>query len=312
MGGGPRSIEPSQPVSKAKPVAGSAVGEKGDENRLAPPTSGSGGGGDGMAITGLSQRAANDPPEYPEEARRNRWQGTVKLQMLVVADGTVRDVKVLQSSGYKLLDDSAAKKVATYVVSPYRENGVAMDLLVTLPIQFQLRGPPLNVACELSNKPISFPALLKGMYQLGECMARKKNLSGLSAQIDALMHKRVGHLSAIEAIDGLLGKISHMLGGKLESPKAEKAAKLTSTGKKRRKRRGKFTMSGDDSILAFIKSAGTPTTKEVNKHWKGEGRGGSADNALTKLVKTKKLKRINVKGDARQQVLGLVSVRCKA
>ena len=127
-------------------------------------------------------------------------------------------------------------------------------------------------------------------------MARKKNLHGLAAQIDALMHKRVGHASAIEAIDGLLGKISHMLGGKLEAPAAAKV-KVTTGGKKRRKRRGSFTMSGDESILAFIKSAGTPTTKEVNQHWKGEGRGGSADNALTKLVKTKKLKRINIKGE---------------
>jgi len=127
-------------------------------------------------------------------------------------------------------------------------------------------------------------------------MARKKNLHGLAAQIDALMHKRVGHASAIEAIDGLLGKISHMLGGKLEAPAAAKV-KATTGGKKRRKRRGSFTMSGDESILAFVKSAGSPTTKEVNQHWKGEGRGGSADNALTKLVKTKKLKRINIKGE---------------
>src|SRR3954454_8670817 len=131
-------------------------------------------------------------------------------------------------------------------------------------------------------------------------MARKKNLHGLAAQIDALMHKRVGHASAIEAIDGLLGKISHMLGGKLEAPAASNGKVSIGGkvgGKKRRKRRGSFEMSGDESILAFIKSAGTPTTKEVNQHWKGEGRGGSADNALTKLVKMKKLKRIQLKGE---------------
>ena len=36
---------------------------------------------------------------------------------------------------------------------------------------------------------------------------------------------------------------------------------------------------------------------DVNKHWQGEGRGGKADNTLTKLVKDGKLKRHEVKGE---------------
>ncbi len=119
--------------------AGAATGQAAEENHVAPPSSGTGGGGDGLAMTGLSIQAYNDPPEYPEEARRKRWQGTVKLQMIVNAAGHVQDVKVVQSSGYALLDESAVRKFSTYVLSPYRENGVAMDVQITTPVVFQLR-----------------------------------------------------------------------------------------------------------------------------------------------------------------------------
>ncbi len=69
-------------------------------------------------------------------------------------------------------------------------------------------------------------------------------------------------------------------------------------GKKRgRKKRGSFAVSGEDSVLNFIKSAKNPTTAQVNEHWTKEGRGGKADNTISKLVKANKLKRTNIKGE---------------
>ena len=53
-------------------------------------------------------------------------------------------------------------------------------------------------------------------------------------------------------------------------------------------------MSGDEPVLAFVKAKNSPTTKRINKHWKSRGRGNTADNTLTKLVKEKKLKRTPV------------------
>ena len=50
-------------------------------------------------------------------------------------------------------------------------------------------------------------------------------------------------------------------------------------------------MSGDELVLAFVKAKKSPTTKEINQHWKSRGRAYTADNTLTKLVKEKKLKR---------------------
>ena len=78
-------------------------------------------------------------------------------------------------------------------------------------------------------------------------------------------------------------------------PKGSVSAKGRGRG---RRKRGSFSVSGEQSILAFVKKHGSPSTAEVNKHWHGEGRGGKADNALTKLVKQGALKRVKSK-DAR-------------
>jgi hypothetical protein len=63
-----------------------------------------------------------------------------------------------------------------------------------------------------------------------------------------------------------------------------------------RRSRGQFTVTGEDSVIAFIKKHGNPTTAEVNKHWKSEGRGGLANNTLTRLTQQKQLKRVKEEG----------------
>jgi TonB family protein len=105
-------------------------------------TADTGGGGDGLAVTGqgLRSRFANDPPEYPLEARRRRMEGTVTLAILIDATGHVADARVARSSGFPILDKSAVDKVLTYRVPPYRENGVAIDVQLLQPFTFKLRG----------------------------------------------------------------------------------------------------------------------------------------------------------------------------
>ncbi len=48
---------------------------------------------------------------YPDEARRRDWQGKVVLSFIIMADGSVKALKVVQGSGYKTLDKSAIKTV---------------------------------------------------------------------------------------------------------------------------------------------------------------------------------------------------------
>lgn len=47
--------------------------------------------------------------EYPEEARRNHWQGAVTLRLKINAHGRAEAVEVIRSSGYPVLDRQARK-----------------------------------------------------------------------------------------------------------------------------------------------------------------------------------------------------------
>ena len=54
---------------------------------------------------------------YPDEAKRKRLAGSLMLQVDLNADGTVRDVLLLRSSGEKVLDDAAIRIVR--LAAPY-------------------------------------------------------------------------------------------------------------------------------------------------------------------------------------------------
>jgi len=58
----------------------------------------------------------------------------------------------------------------------------------------------------------------------------------------------------------------------------------------------KFPVTGDELILNFIKEKGGATTEEIRKHWQTSGRKGKAENNLTTLVKTGKIKRNKLEG----------------
>jgi RNA polymerase primary sigma factor len=54
----------------------------------------------------------------------------------------------------------------------------------------------------------------------------------------------------------------------------------TRGGKRERQR---FEISGEESVINFIKCNGTPPTQDIKRDLAGEGRGGTAGNALSKL-----------------------------
>ena len=82
---------------------------------------------------------------------------------------------------------------------------------------------------------------------------------------------------------------------------AETKSKRTATiGKNRRRRkrvRRKFAVSGEQMILNFVKSKSNPIGRDVESHWKNDGRAGAAANLISKLVKAKMLKRTPLKDE---------------
>lgn len=78
--------------------------------------------------------------DYPDEARRWRWTGTTMVQVVVGKEGTVKDVALSRSSGFRVLDESAlsvVKRVSKLFV-PFQLRG--REHAVTVPIGFYLRG----------------------------------------------------------------------------------------------------------------------------------------------------------------------------
>lgn len=81
---------------------------------------------------------SNPKPAYPSVSRRLRETGTVVLDVLILADGSVGEVKLKESSGFKRLDDTAIKAVKRWRYSPARRGEQPIDYWYVQPIEFSL------------------------------------------------------------------------------------------------------------------------------------------------------------------------------
>lgn len=75
-------------------------------------------------------------PDYPMLARRRGWEGWVLVGLRVAPDGSPRDVRVLESSGFPLLDRAALDTLARWQL-PGR--AAFDDVWIEVPVQFALR-----------------------------------------------------------------------------------------------------------------------------------------------------------------------------
>ena len=83
---------------------------------------------------------SNPPPVYPEDARSAGQQGVVTLDVIVGTDGRPETIKIISSSGYYLLDDSAKSAVQHYKFRPATMGGIKCRSHVKVPICFRLDG----------------------------------------------------------------------------------------------------------------------------------------------------------------------------
>ncbi len=83
-------------------------------------------------------RALYSPdPEYSEEARRAKYQGTVVLWLIVGPDGQPRDLRVLRSVGMGL-DEKALQAVRMWRFDPARKDGRPVAVQVNVEVSFRL------------------------------------------------------------------------------------------------------------------------------------------------------------------------------
>ncbi|MBZ7929645.1 energy transducer TonB [Campylobacter molothri] len=83
------------------------------------------------------QKAIQKAQNYPRQAQRMGMQGIVKVEFLWKENKTLAELKIVQSSGYTLLDKNALESIRKASVNfPYYKN----DLRIILPIIYSLKG----------------------------------------------------------------------------------------------------------------------------------------------------------------------------
>lgn len=77
-------------------------------------------------------------PQYSEEARKARYQGTVVLEAIVRRDGTCDIIRVVRSLGFGL-DENAMQALKQWRFRPGMRNGVPVDVSLNIEVNFNLR-----------------------------------------------------------------------------------------------------------------------------------------------------------------------------
>jgi len=80
----------------------------------------------------------NPSPSYPLMARRMQQQGQVLLDVYILPNGTVGDLKVKRSSGFTVLDDAAVESVRKWRFVPAKRGNEAIAYWYTVPVDFSL------------------------------------------------------------------------------------------------------------------------------------------------------------------------------
>ena len=81
----------------------------------------------------------NPPTHYPRIAQTRQWEGTVILEIRVLASGEAGEVKIVQSSGHEILDESAVEQVKAWRFIPAHKGDKSVDDWVRVPITFKFK-----------------------------------------------------------------------------------------------------------------------------------------------------------------------------
>jgi hypothetical protein len=126
-----------------------------------------------------------------------------------------------------------------------------------------------------------------------------KHAIDLAEKIQQLQADRQRHAQAMATIDQVLAQIDQALRTVTPPPRpaTETApssgadAILHEVPPRPVRHRGRFERTGVDSVLDFIRQQANPTTAEINAHWRAEGRKGTANVTLLKLLKDNRIRR---------------------
>jgi TonB family protein len=147
-------------------------------------------------------------PNYTVDAMRARVQGAIKLECVVTADGTVRDIKVLESLPHGL-DDSAIAALKQWRFKPGTLNGEAVPVIVDVEMTFALgrRGPALDSpeVYSIGVEGVTAPVVLKETKPQYPEAIRAQGITGsIILQTVVLADGTVGDTRVTRSLDSRL------------------------------------------------------------------------------------------------------------
>jgi len=80
----------------------------------------------------------NPAPDYPRRAQLRGYEGTVLVDTLVDTKGQAKDFRLLESSGYSLLDKAALASVKKWIFEPGMKGDKTIEMWIKVPVQFNL------------------------------------------------------------------------------------------------------------------------------------------------------------------------------
>jgi TonB family protein len=89
------------------------------------------------ALSNAPRLVSKVEPEYTEEARRAKYQGTVTLSARISPEGAVEDVRVVHALGLGL-DEKAIEAVKKWTFQPATKDGRPVAALTTIEVNFRL------------------------------------------------------------------------------------------------------------------------------------------------------------------------------
>ena len=122
----PPSEAPQRPAAAASPAPATTPADHSEAAPVTPPRS------DASALN-------NPAPPYPRLARSLGQEGRVLLDVYILADGSVGQVRLHHSSGYPLLDQAAITAVRGWHYIPAKRGGVPIPYWYLQPIDFELQ-----------------------------------------------------------------------------------------------------------------------------------------------------------------------------
>ena len=118
--------------------------------------------------------------DYPEEARREGWSGTTRVDVLVSSNGQVKEASVQQSSGFSILDEKAVRifeRITLWWIPQRLRN---REVTVNVPVGFYIRETKTpSIAVDMLESMLPEPLYI-------QTIERCSNSSGVQFEIAPL------------------------------------------------------------------------------------------------------------------------------